>query len=774
MEEEAELIRVSGVVQGVGFRPFVWRAAQRLGLRGSVRNRGDEVEIVVAGPSAARAALVREIRQGPPQAVVRDLVRVPAALPEGAGFVIADSAHGNISTGIAPDLATCPACRAEIRTPGARRAGYAFTNCTDCGPRFSIVTGLPYDRQHTTMAGFSMCAACRAEYDNPADRRFHAQPVACPACGPRLRFVMPGEGNASDSLDSAVAVLSRGGIIALKGIGGYHLACLATSDDAVRTLRTRKARPAKPLAVMMGSAAMVMDFCAPTAVELALLRDPAAPVVPLAMRAREAGRPALSAGLAPGLDRVGVMLAYTPLHDLLLERVGLPLVMTSGNRSGCPQVIDEASAYTDLAGIADGWLVHDRPIARRLDDSVMAVCAGAGRVIRRGRGLAPASLPLPPDMAPAPAVLALGADLKAAFCLAGNGQALLSAHIGNLDDPGVQDEFRAALADYRNLFAHRPAVIAVDAHPDYHSHALGRQLAREAGLSLLPVWHHHAHVAACMVEHGVGVTSGPVVGIALDGVGLGQDGTAWGGEILLCDYRDCQRVGGLAPVAMPGGDVASREPWRMLLAHLDAALGVEGTDAAHHHVPIAALEQRPVAVMRAMVRTGMNAPRGSSAGRLFDAMAALLDVAPARLSYEGEAAMRLEALARQAPAGDDALPFGLQDEGVTVRIDPAPMWRAALRLRAAGTPAAHIAAAFHRGLATACADVARQVARRHGVETIALSGGVMHNAMLVEALEMRLRMAGLHVLLPRLAPAGDGGIALGQAAIAAVRYMEST
>ncbi|WP_025812820.1 Sua5/YciO/YrdC/YwlC family protein, partial [Komagataeibacter kakiaceti] len=387
--EEAELIRVSGVVQGVGFRPFVWRVAHRLGLRGSVRNRGDGVEIVVAGPAAARAIFVQEIRQGPERAVVRDVARQRTILPEATGFVIADSAPGEISTGIVADLATCPACRVETPHTGARRAGYVFTNCTDCGPRFSIVTGLPYDRPHTTMAGFSMCTACRAEYDDPANRRFHAQPIACPTCGPRLRFVVAGEERAEGALDAAVTVLLMGGIIALKGIGGYHLACLATSDEAVRTLRTRKARPAKPLAVMMGNAAMVTDFCTPTEMELALLHDPAAPVVPLGLRGKMGGKPALSAGLAPGLDRVGVMLAYTPLHDLLLERVGLPLVMTSGNRSGCLQVIDEAGAYRDLADIADGWLVHDRPIARRLDDSVMAVCAGAGRVIRRGRGLAP-------------------------------------------------------------------------------------------------------------------------------------------------------------------------------------------------------------------------------------------------------------------------------------------------------------------------------------------------------------------------------------------------
>nr|WP_220791396.1 carbamoyltransferase HypF [Gluconacetobacter tumulicola] len=769
VELAAERIVVSGLVQAVGFRPFVWRVARRLGLRGTVCNLGDRVEILVTGPEAARDALVAALWSGPPRARVLAVARQPDLYDGGPGFEIVPSVAGGVSAGIVADLATCPACLEEIRSPAARRHGYAFTNCVDCGPRFSIVSGFPYDRARTTMAGFALCASCRAEYDDPTDRRFHAQPIACPACGPRLRFVGPGAGSEGEAaLTAAASLLLSGGIVAVKGIGGYHLACLATSDAAVALLRARKGRLAKPLAVMMRDAAMLEAFCRPSAAERQLLADPAAPVVPVATRADAP----LSAGLAPGLDRLGVMLAYTPLHALLLARVGAPLVMSSGNLSGCPQVTDDAAALRDLAGIADGWLMHDRPIARRLDDSVMAVVDGQPRVLRRGRGLAPEPLTLPPGFAAAPPVLAMGADLKAAFCLTRNGQALLSHHMGNLDDAGVADALLAALADYRALFAQAPAVVAVDAHPDYRSHALGRRLAAEAGLRVETVWHHHAHVAACMAEHGLPADGRAVVGLALDGAGLGQDGTVWGGEVLVCDYRAARRVGRLAPVAMPGGDVAAREPWRMLLAHLDATLEPDGTDAAVARGLAPALAGRPLPVLRAMIRAGVNAPACSSAGRLFDAMAALLDVAPARMSYEGEAAMRLEALARGADQAADSAPFGLRTRDGLAEIDPAAMWRAALRDRGDGVAPARISASFHAGLAGAFAELARRTAQVEGLDTVALSGGAMHNAVLAETLAVRLRAAGLRVLLPVRAPAGDGGLALGQAAVAAARMLE--
>ncbi len=770
-ENAAERIVVSGLVQAVGFRPFVWRAARRLGLQGTVRNLGDTVEILVVGPRAARDGLVAAVWTGPPRARVRAVARHSEVYDGGTGFEIVPSVAGGVSAGIVADLATCPACLEETHNPAARRHGYGFTNCVDCGPRFSIVSGFPYDRARTTMAGFALCDCCRAEYDDPADRRFHAQPIACPACGPRLRFVGPEAGSEGDAaLAAAVMLLLSGGIVAVKGIGGYHLACLATSDAAVALLRGRKGRPAKPLAVMMRDAAMLEAFCRPTAAERQLLADPAAPVVPVAMRVDAP----LSSGLAPGLDRLGVMLAYTPLHALLLARVGVPLVMSSGNLSGCPQVTDDAAALRDLAGIADGWLTHDRPIARRLDDSVMAVTAGGARVIRRGRGLAPEPLALPPGFATAPPVLAMGADLKSAFCLTRDGQALLSHHMGDLDDVGVADALLAALADYRALFAQAPAVMAVDAHPDFRSHALGRRLAADAGLRVEPVWHHHAHVAACMAEHGLAADGGAVVGLALDGSGLGPDGTIWGGEILVCDYRAARRVGRIAPVAMPGGDLAARQPWRMLLAHLDAALGPEGTDAAMARGLLPALSGHPLPALRAMIRAGVNAPSCSSTGRLFDAMAALLDATPARISYEGEAAMRLEALARAAGGLAGGTPFGRRTRDGLAEIDPAPMWRAALRDKADGVPTARIAASFHAGLAGAFADLARDTARAEGLGTVVLAGGAMHNAVLAGALRDSLRAAGLRVLLPARAPAGDGGLALGQAAVAAARMLEGT
>ncbi|MFT8892159.1 MAG: carbamoyltransferase HypF [Acetobacter papayae] len=883
-----ERMTVTGSVQGVGFRPFVWRKAHALALAGQVRNRGDHVEVLATGTKAQRDSLMDALREGPPHAHVDSVTRAPDQRVFTGPFTIATSEAGALHSGIVPDLALCPACRADINTPGTRRWRYALTCCADCGPRFSIVTGFPYDRANTTMAPYTLCPACRAEYENPADRRFHAEPVACPACGPRLHYTgpaTPGE----DPLDSAASLLRSGGILAIKGTGGYHLACLATDTAAIATLRTRKHRPTKPLAVMVADTAAASAFAAPSAAELHLLHDAAAPIVTVRATA------ALPESLAPGLDRVGLILAYTPLHALLLAQIGQPLVMTSGNRSGAPQAIEDAEALHDLAGIADGWLYHDRRIARRLDDSVCAIVAGHTMTLRRGRGLAPRRLPLPAGFETLPPVLAMGGDLKAAFCLTQNGQALLSHHLGDLQAQGVEETARQALADYRTLFGLTPALVAVDAHPDYISHRLGAALSQQMALPLHTVWHHHAHIAACMAEHGLGPDTAPVIGLALDGTGLGPDGTAWGCEALLCDYRTAYHAGRLARVPMPGADRAAREPWRMLLAHLDTALGPHATGQAVSQGLLPALHNRPLDALRAMIRTGLNAPLCSSAGRLFDAMAALLDVAPERLTHEGEAAMRLETLARQAPppppempppgtssdpqpdsppdntphhrlatAPDSAAcppvlhPSGtvsgplldrppyspLPDMALTLaraadgvwELNPAPLWAAALAAKARGVPACTIAAGFHAALAAGLASLVMVLVREHApaggnatgqtssqissrtgskagnqtseqvsqqafgpetqalaspatlpdctlsntaggpqapgfaqapLRTVVLGGGVMANDLLVSALVTQLEAAGLRVLRPAFAPPGDGGLALGQAVIAA-------
>ena len=758
-----EQIIVRGIVQGVGFRPFVWRLAQRLGLAGEVGNRGDAVEILASGPPEALDALARGLAaEAPPLARVDAVERRPAEPRAWSGFAIAASAPGAVSVGIVPDIATCAACIAEIGDPTARRHRYAFTNCTDCGPRFSIVEGLPYDRATTTMRGFALCPACRAEYEEPADRRFHAQPVACPACGPRPWLEAPGGGPiaAGDPIAAAAELLAAGRILAIKGIGGFHIACDATNEAAVAELRRRKRRPAKPLAVMVADRAMLDAVCVADAVEHAALAHPSAPIVLVRLR-RDAG---IAAAVAPGQARLGAMLAYTPLHHLLLAAVGRPLVMTSGNRSSEPQLFRDDEARAGLAEIADGFLVHDRPIARRLDDSVVRVAAGRARVMRRGRGLAPLPRDLPAGFAAAPPVLALGGELKSAICLTHGAKALLSHHLGDLDEPSTADAFDAAVADYAALFAHAPAAVAVDLHPGYRASRFGTALAARAGLPLVAVQHHHAHVAAAMAEAGRPLAAGPVIGIALDGLGLGDDGTLWGAEILLCDYAESRRLGRLRPIPLAGGDAASREPWRPLAAHLDAALGRDG-------VPAVLFEGRPLATVRAMVDRGLNAPPASSAGRLFDAMAALLGLAPPRLGFEGEAAMALEAAAEAAPAATAAYPFAAAARDGLVEIDPAPMWRAALADLAAGRSAAEIARAFHVGLAAAFAGAAVRLARAHGGATVAIGGGVFHNALLLEAVLDRLRAAGLEGLAPAEVPAGDGGLAFGQAAVAAARLL---
>lgn len=761
-ESLGETLEISGIVQGVGFRPFVYRLALRLGLDGTVSNAGGRVLIHVGGPPNAldtfAAALAAE---APPLARIERVERKPATCPE-PGFRIIESGAGTVSIGVVPDVATCPACLAEIADPNARRHRYAFTNCTDCGPRFSIVAGLPYDRPATTMVGFAMCPACRAEYENPADRRFHAQPIACRACGPRLWLEREGTEIASaDPIRDAAELLRSGRILAVKGIGGFHIACDATNLEAIATLRARKHRPTKPLAVMADHPTAHRLCVIPPEEEAALLA-PSAPILLLPLRP-DAG---LAPGLAPGQSQLGLMLPYTPLHHLLIAATGRPLVMTSGNRSSEPQIFRDDDARTGLTGIVDALLMHDRPIARRLDDSVARFAAGGLRVMRRGRSLAPLPLALPEDFTEAPPVLAMGGELKSAICLTHGARALLSHHLGDLDEPATGDAFETALADYSALFAHVPRVIAADLHPDYRASRLGAALAEARGLPLESVQHHHAHVAAAMAENGWRRADGKVVGIALDGLGLGEDGTVWGAEVLVCDYRESRRIARLSPIPLAGGDAASREPWRVLLAHLDRALGRAAVDG---HARLAALfAGKPVPTLRAMMDKGLNAPFASSAGRLFDAVAVLLGLAPDRLSHEGEAAMALEAIAL-----GDAAPylFAISTHGDLIEIDPAPLWRALLADLARARPLPEMAAAFHAGLADAFVTVAAQAADEAGTHAVALSGGVFQNARLLEETAARLRSRGLTPLIPSDVPANDGGLALGQAVVAAARHM---
>lgn len=731
---QGSVIRVRGQVQGVGFRPFIWQLAHEMDLVGEVLNDPEGVLIFAVG--AQLGAFVEAIGQRAPALARVDAIEVAphafSALP--LGFAIAPSRGAGAQTRVTPDAATCPACASEIRGEGRRR-GYAFTNCTHCGPRFSILRGLPYDRGQTTMAAFALCPSCRAEYEDPGDRRFHAQPIACPACGPRLWLEVAGRELAGEAVAQAVARLQLGEILAIKGIGGFHLACDARDPTALARLRARKHRPAKPFALMVAEAGLAAIADAGAA-ELALLRDPAAPVVLVRSRG------VLPEAVAPGMAKLGVMLPYAPLHHLLLEAFGGPLVMTSGNRSGEPQVIGNDEAREKLGAFADAFLMHDREIARRLDDGVER--AEPPMVLRRGRGRVPGTRTLPEGFC-ARQVLAFGGQMKAAICLVKRGQALLSHHLGDLDDVLTVEDYSRARADYAALFDHRPELGACDLHPGIHA----TREAEASGLPLVRVQHHHAHLAACLGENLWPLGGGAVAGIVLDGLGLGPDGTIWGGELLLGEYRGFVRAAHLAPAPLAGGDAASRQPWRNALVRLDAAGLRTLADALFAGLPRDAV--------RAAVRAGVNAPPSSSAGRLFDAVAACLGLCPERQSYEGEAAMRLEALAGPPGSG-----YSFAQDGTS--IDPAPMFVALARDLATGVAASVISARFHDGLAAAFAAPARALVTSGSAKAVALSGGCLQNARLHGALLAALR--GVPVLVHREVPANDGGLAYGQALVA--------
>ena len=771
---KGEVITVRGQVQGVGFRPMVWRIATELGLTGEVRNEGDALEIRLWG-AAIDTFAQRLVTEAPYLAQVDTIARLPLDEPAPTSFAITASTRGSNRTSVTPDAATCAQCLAEIRDPFARRYRYPFTNCTDCGPRFSIVERAPYDRANTTMRAFAMCEACRAEYANPSDRRFHAQPIACHACGPRAWIERLGGGVVNheafsmlDDVDAAGGMLTMGHIIAIKGLGGFHLACDATNPNAVVRLRAGKHRPARALAVMARDIDVVRRYCAVTSEEAARLQSPAAPIVLL-----HATGERLPDSVAPGLDRVGMMLAHTPLHHLMLRRISRPVVMTSGNVSGEPQCTENDDARKRLAGVADFALMHNRRIANRIDDSVVRVDLGRVRAIRRGRGVAPVSIVLPPGLAQNVQVLALGAEQKNTFCLIKNGRAILSQHMGDLNDLASSDDAAANLRHYENLYDFAPDLIAVDCHPDYASTRGGCAQAQRLRVPLVRVQHHHAHIAACMMENGWPLDGASVLGIALDGAGLGGDGTIWGGEFLACTYDSFERLGCLKPVALLGGDKAAHEPWRSAYAHLMAEMGWPEFAMNFCDLPLfAQFARTPRPTLDAMIARRMNAPLASSCGRLFDAAAALCGLAWDRQDHEGQAAMAFEAAIDQAklnePA-DLAYPFSvprLGGKGLPY-IEPLGAWRALLGDLLLKTPVGTIAARFHRGLANAIVTLCSILSgdeRRWS--TVALSGGCFQNATLFALVHQGLDRNGFSVLSHSRVPCNDSGLALGQAAVA--------
>jgi hydrogenase maturation protein HypF len=816
-------LSVRGVVQGVGFRPFVYSLARRHGIVGWVRNTSAGVEILAEGTLAAVDEFATALPlEAPPRSHIAAYEQA-AAEPEGADdFAILGSAvDPDAYQLVSPDIATCDDCRRELLDPADRRHGYPFTNCTNCGPRFTIIEDLPYDRERTTMRHFPLCPACRAEYEDPADRRFHAEPNACPVCGPRVRLLRRaadgagaaeaangaeielaagGEADPAAPIRAAAELLRGGEILAVKGLGGFHLACDATDGAAVRRLKERKRRPHKPLAVMFADLQQLREHCAADAEEAALLLSPEHPIVLLDWReigpsgevgAERGGATATASGgaggaapgcgadvagascvaapvdpeVATGQRYLGAMLPYTPLHILLLREAGRPLVMTSGNLAEEP-IVKGWEEIDRLTPIADAYLVHDREIAVRYDDSVAQVSGGRPRLIRRSRGYAPFPVALP---RPLPQTLACGAELKNTFCLTRDANAFLSQHIGDLENLETLEHYEAAIAVYEHLFRLEPEVVAYDLHPEYLATKHALSLPQELKVA---VQHHHAHVAARMVEHG---REEPVIGVSMDGLGYGDDGVLWGGEVLVCDLLGYRRVAHLEELPLPGGAAAIARPWRTALGWSYALLGDEGFERAARVLRgragaidgSAGPSDEALEALRVQVDAGVNAPLTTSCGRLFDAVAALAGVRHA-ITYEGQAAIELEM--RAAGAGPAAAyPVGIDgDVGApapaVVRL--APLFAGVLADVEAGAAAGSVGARLHATMATLVLDLCCRTRDATGLGAVALTGGVFQNRLLAGLCEAALAADGFDVLAAGLVPTNDGGVSLGQAAVA--------
>jgi len=759
-------IRVEGIVQGVGFRPFVYTLATGLGLAGFVGNDADGVFAEVEGPPEAVSTFLLALeRDAPPLARIERVAATPIepagvatpATPAGARpfAIIASGPAGPRRTLVSADTATCADCLRELADPAGRRFGYPFINCTNCGPRFTIVRDVPYDRPLTTMAAFAMCALCETEYRDPADRRFHAQPTCCPACGPRLAVLDPaGSALPGEPLAAAADLLRQGLIVAVKGLGGYHLAADAAGEKAVADLRARKHREDKPFAVLVADLAAARQLGEVGLAAAGLLASNARPIV-LLTRHPDA---AVAAATAPGNRSLGVMLPYTPLHHLLLQAVGRPIVLTSGNSSDEPIAYRDDDALARLGGIADAFLTHGRAIHVRTDDSVARVVRDRPMLIRRSRGYVPEPISVNAEFPRQ--VLACGAELKNTFCLAKGRHAFISHHVGDLENAETLRSFTEGIEHFRRLFDIDPRVVAHDLHPEYLSTKYALELAEADPdrLQLQGVQHHHAHIASCLADNGA---DGPVIGVAFDGTGYGTDGTIWGGEFLLAGLAAFERVGHLTPVPMPGGAAAIRQPWRMAAAYLDAA----GLSEPAGGLDVMRRNQERWAAVTAMAQRGINAPLTSSAGRLFDAAAAILGVRDA-INYEGQAAVELEQLADAAETG--AYPARIQP-GDPFQVQGGDLVQAVMDDLAAGTAPAVIAARFHHGMAALIEAGCLLMRERHGMDTVALSGGVFQNLLLLGGTVTRLEARGFRVLVHSRVPCNDGGISLGQAVVAAAR-----
>jgi hydrogenase maturation protein HypF len=752
------LVRISvrGVVQGIGFRPFVYRTAARHNLHGWVCNTSEDVKIEVEGEENAIVSFLLELRnQSPPLARIEDFSVTPGQPVNYEKFEIRSSIPepGKYQL-VSPDIATCPKCLYEIFDPFDRRYRYPFTNCTNCGPRFTIIEDIPYDRPNTTMKSFDMCPDCRVEYENPLDRRFHAQPNACPVCGPRLELL---DANGTpircdeDIVRYTAGLLKDGKIIAIKGLGGFLLACDATCETSVNLLRQRKYRPSKPLAVMVASLAEARRHCEINNEEAQLLSSPNAPIVLMKWKSGSSISPAV----APGLKYLGLMLPYTPLHHLLLRDTCLPLVMTSGNLSEEPIVKDNEEAVRRLNGIADYSLVHNRDIYARYDDSVTLVEAGILRFARRARGYAPYPIRLPFKSRQ---IMGAGAEEKNTFCLTRDNYAFVSQHIGDMDNIETMEHYVNTVDLYKKLFRIKPEIIAHDIHPEYLPTKYAKEVAEKEKIKLVPVQHHHAHIAACMADNGI---EGPVIGVSLDGTGYGTDGNIWGGEFLVADYKKFTRAAHLEYLPLPGGALAIKKPYRTALGYL-SALGIELEDKLTF---LQKIDSREIGIIRDQVKKKVNTPFTSSMGRLFDAVSALINIRGI-IEYEAQAAIDLETLAVDNEDETGCYPFSIVSQNGVSIIQIHEILTAIIKDLEQNKAKAVIAARFHNTIARMIVEGCRKISFTSGIKQTALSGGVFQNRLLLRKTIPLLESAGLEVYTHRQVPCNDGGISLGQVAIA--------
>jgi hydrogenase maturation protein HypF len=748
-------ISVRGVVQGVGFRPFVYQLAKRYNLRGWVCNTSEDVKIEVEGEAKDIDLFVKDLREkAPPMSRIEDLKVYPVKPQHYDAFEIRESvAEAGKYQLISPDIATCPDCLKEIFDPADRRYHYPFTNCTNCGPRFTIIKDIPYDRPNTTMRSFKMCPACRKEYDAPLNRRFHAQPNACPVCGPKLELLNPqGKKIACDDvIQKAAELLKEGKIVAIKGLGGFLLACDATSDKAVNRLRQRKNRPAKPLAVMVADINEAKKHSVVNEAEEKLLKSSGSPIVLLKWKPDSS----ISLVVAPGLKYLGLMLPYTPLHHLLMHQLGLPLVMTSGNISEEPIAKDNDEALKRLGNIADYFLVHDRDIYARYDDSVMLVEQNTPRFSRRARGYAPYPIHLPYQ---SKQILGCGVEEKNTFCLTRDNYAFVSQHIGDMENMETLEHYVNTIGLYQKLFRIKPEIVACDMHPEYLPTKYAKELAKKSKLKLLPVQHHHAHIASCLADNGV---TGPVIGAALDGTGYGTDGNIWGGEFMVADYKDFKRVAHLEYLPLPGGALAIKKPYRTAIGYL-LALDI-GLDKK---LPILKqVDAGEISIIKNQIKQNINVPLTSSMGRLFDAVAALTGIRGI-IEYEAQAAIDLEMLAGEAPDETGYYPFSFAEkDGITVIKIRDLLNAIVLDIKDHGRQSI-IAARFHNTIVRMILETCLIIAKETGIKRAALSGGVFQNRLLVRKTVPLLESKGFTVYTHRQVPCNDGGISLGQVVVA--------